>query len=127
MDPVFHELFQSLGFLIGTWWLYRFIKVKHEAWSKELRAFRTAELTSGERPLLDAKVVTDRRLGRLGLSSIWCDHPGSLHDCILCKRVRQWKAEDAVKPAIPPPPPIYPNGTSRPNPGYVAFQKAMRE
>ena len=107
MDPAFHELFQSLGFLLGTFWLYRWIKVRHEEWLKGLRAYRSSDLDLKDpRPHLDVKVVTDPRLGRLGYSSIWCDHPGSLHDCVLCKRVRQWKAEDAaVKPLVEPPPP----------------------
>lgn len=113
MDPALHELFQSFGFLVGTFWLYRFIKVRHETWITELRAFRTPELTRGEREHLDVKVVTDRRLGRLGYGSIWCDHPGAGHNCTLCKLNRQNAPEPTWAREVPLPDPIYPDGPRR--------------
>lgn len=103
MDPALHELFQTFGFLIGTAWLYRFIRIKHEAWTKELRAFRSSELSGNANTDPDVKVVTDPRLGRLGIMSIWCDHPGARCSCMQCRWNRKYGA-------VPPPPPVFSTG-----------------
>jgi hypothetical protein len=87
---------------------------------------------------ISRKIVNDRRLGKLGLGSIWCSHPGAIHHCTLCKLNRQ----NRVEPVVPPPPPVYSTGPGptepvipppppthlgRENPGYVAFSKMMLE
>jgi hypothetical protein len=90
MDPL-RDLYQSLGFLIATIWLYRYVRAKHTAFTNELASYRCDQLSTGERPHLDVKVVTDPRLGRLGINSIWCDHPGARCSCMTCRWNRKYQ------------------------------------
>jgi hypothetical protein len=89
MDPAFQDLFQTFAILVGTWILYKGVLKKHREWTCELRAFRSTELSGNPNTDPEVKVVSDPRLGRLGLTSIWCDHPGANHNCTLCKLNRQ--------------------------------------